>query len=103
MESGERVSKIVQICPQCYSDKVHVKIGASTRQAKNIDFSSTDDFYECPSCSFYGNSVLEGNDRFIAFLRDLRLQDELLKNPVVDAAPVAVESAPAQTQLIMLE
>lgn len=97
------MSKIVQICPQCYSDKVHVKIGASSRQAKNIDFSSTDDFYECPSCSFYGNSVMEGNDRFILFLRDLRLQDELLKNPVVEEVALKTEVAPAQTQLIMLE
>ena len=59
--------------------------------------------YECPSCSFYGNSVMEGNDRFISFLRDLRLQDELLKNPVVEEVAQSNEVAPAQTQLIMLD
>lgn len=92
----------MQICPKCYSDKIHVRIGASNRHAK-IDFSSGDDFYECPACDFYGNVILEGNDRFIAFLREQHLAEELLKNPAVAVQESAPLLAPAQTQLVLLE
>jgi len=68
--------KIQQICPSCFSARVHVRIGASGGYKEDGIYKTPDDFgevFSCPDCRFQGVGILEGNGSLVEFLRTKKL------------------------------
>ena len=79
--------KIQQICPSCFSTRVHNKIGASGGYTENGMYRIPDDFgevFSCSDCRFQGVGILEGNENLVAFLRDKKLGARMAKEVVVE-------------------
>jgi len=64
------MSKVHQICPTCFSTRIHVKLGGGGYTENGV-FRIPDDFgevYECPDCRFQGVGIVEGNSKLVDFL-----------------------------------
>ena len=78
--------KIQQICPSCFSTRVHVRIGSGGYLENGI-YRIPDDFgevYSCPDCRFQGVGVLDGNEKLVEFLRDKRTDSRKAKEVIIE-------------------
>jgi len=78
--------KIQQICPSCFSTRVHVRIGSGGYKENGM-YRIPDDFgevFSCSDCRFQGVGILEGNESLLAFLRDKKIDARKAKEVVVE-------------------
>ncbi|MFH0714891.1 MAG: hypothetical protein V1847_03420 [Candidatus Diapherotrites archaeon] len=103
--------KIMSVCPNCFSSRVHQKIGSSLIKEGGM-LKIADDMGEviqCPDCNHVGVDSFSGNEKLVSMLKVRRREKEnaascmaAVQAPEIEA-PKLADMSDADTEIIIAQ